>query len=54
MHGACLCLRKGRKLVFLSFTNVDPQALGLKLLSQRRNHLSCNEMQCFNHERSPS
>jgi hypothetical protein len=38
------------KLVFLRFTNVDPQALGLNLLARHHNHLSRNEMHDLNND----
>jgi hypothetical protein len=44
MHRCLPLLKNGRKLVFLSFTNIDPLKLGSKLLARRRNHLSHNEM----------
>jgi hypothetical protein len=39
MHWCLPLLRNKRKFVFLSFTNVDPQALDMNLLARRRNQL---------------
>jgi hypothetical protein len=39
-------LKNGRKLVFLSFTNVNPKSSGSNLLARRCDHLKRNAMQC--------